>query len=53
MILYQKDQGKKLRKIDTELPTSAGLHNLEQQARGIYIASIYQLEAAYDLSVTA
>jgi hypothetical protein len=29
MILYQKNQGKKLRKIDTELLTSAGLYNLE------------------------
>jgi hypothetical protein len=62
MILCQKDQGKKLRKVDTKSPTSAGSHDLEQQqrqqyieqrARGAYIASICQPEAAYDLSVAA
>jgi hypothetical protein len=61
MILYQKDQDKKLRKIDTESLISTVLYDLEQQqqqyieqqAYRVYIASIYQPEAVYDLLVAA
>ena len=50
--LIQKDQGQKLK------PVTIGGDNtqqeyLEQRARGAYIASIYQLEASYDLLVVA
>jgi hypothetical protein len=50
--LRQKDQGKKLKLID---PKSKDLKQayMEQRARGAYIATICQPEAAFDLSVAA
>jgi hypothetical protein len=52
MTLRQKDQGKKLRLINTKESDSQQQY-LEQRARGAYIASICQPEASYDLSVAA
>ena len=52
MSLRQKEQGKKIKLIDTN---SEDLYQsyVEQRARGAYIASICQPEATFDLSVAA
>ena len=50
--LKQKGQGAKIELIDLKAPDRAQRY-LEQRARGAYIASICQPEAAFDLSVAA
>jgi hypothetical protein len=52
MVLLQKDQGKKLQAVN-EKGENPKQEYLEQRARGAYIASICQPEAAFDLSVAA
>ena len=50
--LRQKEQGKKISLIDVDAPDFRQGY-IEQRARGAYIASICQPEAAFDLSVAA
>lgn len=50
--LYQKEQGKKIQVIDMQTEDFRQSY-VEQRARGAYIASICQPEAAFDLSVAA
>jgi hypothetical protein len=52
LVLTQKNQGSKLKVIDVK-NTDMRQHYIEQRARGAYIASICQPEAAYDLSTAA
>jgi hypothetical protein len=52
MLLTQKGQGKKIELIDANA-TGFCQSYIEQRARGAYIASICQPEAAFDLSVAA
>jgi hypothetical protein len=52
MSLRQKEQGKKIKLIDIDAPDARQKY-VEQRARGAYIASICQPEAAFDLSVAA
>jgi hypothetical protein len=47
-----KDQGKRLSLVDTKSTTARQAY-VEQRARGAYIATICQPEAAFDLSVAA
>ena len=47
-----KDQGKRIKLVDPKSPTVKQAY-LEQRARGAYIATICQPEAAFDLSVAA
>ncbi len=50
--IVQKGQGKRIEKVDVS--NSGFKHSyMEQRARGAYIATICQPEAAYDLSITA
>jgi hypothetical protein len=50
--LRQKEQGKKLKLIDHKSKDLKQVY-IEQRARGAYIATIYQPEATFDLSVAA
>jgi hypothetical protein len=50
--LRQKEQGKKIKLIDINAPNFKQGY-IEQRARGAYIASICQPEAAFDLSIAA
>ena len=50
--LLQKEQGKKLKLIDHKSKDIKHAY-MEQRARGAYIATICQPEAAFDLSVAA
>jgi hypothetical protein len=50
MSLRQKEQGKKIKLIDIDIPDTRQKY-VEQRARKTYIASIYQSEAAFDLSI--
>jgi hypothetical protein len=52
MSLRQKEQGKKIKLIDIDIP-DAKQRYVEQRARKTYIASIYQSKTAFDLSITA
>jgi hypothetical protein len=52
MLLIQKGQGKKIKIINANLPDFRQSY-VEQRARGAYIASLCQPEAAFDLSVAA
>ena len=52
MSLRQKKQGKKIKLIDIDA-SDARQRYIEQRARGAYVASICQPEAAFDLSVAA
>ena len=52
LVLRQKDQGKKLDTIDDKNDDHKQEY-LRQRARGAYIASICQPEAAFDLSIAA
>lgn len=52
IVLNQKGQSKGLRTIDPTDPKAAQRY-VEQRARGAYIASVYQPEATYDLSIAA
>jgi hypothetical protein len=47
-----KDQGKRIELVDPKSPTAKQAY-LEQRARGAYIATVCQPEAAFDLSVAA
>lgn len=51
-MLRQKEQGKKIQLIDADSPDFKHRY-VEQRARGAYIATICQPEAAFDLSVAA
>ena len=52
--LHQREQGKKLQTIDIDL-SKAEMHKsyIIQRACKVYIASIYQLEATFDILVVA
>ena len=52
LMLRQKEQGKKIQLIDADSPDFKHRY-VEQRARGAYIATICQPEAAFDLSVAA
>lgn len=52
IILRQKEQGKKVKLIDADTPDFKQGY-VEQRARGAYIATTCQPEAAFDLSVAA
>ena len=52
MRLCQKKQGERLRLVSND-PTISKQQYVEQRARGAYIASICQPEAAYDMSAAA
>ena len=52
LTLTQKGQGKRLQEVDSSSPDYQQAY-LEQRARGAYIASICQPEAAFDCSVAA
>src|SRR5271170_3478150 len=52
IVLRQKEQGKKIEQVNTSSLTFQQGY-VEQRARGAYIASICQPEAAFDLSVAA
>jgi hypothetical protein len=52
LILRQKEQGKKVKLIDADTPDFKQGY-VEQRARGAYIATTCQPEAAFDLSVAA
>ncbi|HEY2455482.1 MAG TPA: hypothetical protein VGI71_23255 [Scandinavium sp.] len=52
LMLRQKEQGKKIELIDADTPDFQQKY-VEQRARGAYIATICQPEAAFDLSVAA
>jgi hypothetical protein len=52
MTLCQKDQGKKLRLVDSEILDFRQQY-IKQRARGAYIASICQPKAVFDLSFAA
>ena len=51
VLLRQKDQGKKIQLIDINAMDFKQRY-VEQRARGVYITSICQSEAVFDLSVT-
>jgi hypothetical protein len=50
--LTQKDQGKKIQPVNQK-EENPQQEYLEQRARGVYIASICQPEAIFDLSAVA
>lgn len=52
IIMRHKGQGAEIETIDAKAPDAAQKY-AEQRARGAYLASICQPEAAFDLSVVA
>jgi hypothetical protein len=54
MVMRQKEQGKKISLVDPDLPDEDRRQSyVQQRARGAYIASVCQPEAAFDMSSAA